>query len=351
MLSLRDDGGFEDVGREGRFAVIHQADDQGVELEDPAQGRFRMSRAELEDAWQGIVLCVAPTDEQAPRREGPLSRLRSWIARMPPLFLNVLGCVLLLALGLALAGPLGGRAFPAAVGTIAVALVASIWAVRTTARCAACAAAARDVGLPLAPLGILYYAGLLVALGVWGLVPLTVIAIYAAAGIHLALLARLAASGAHCRSCLLTAAAAWAASGLVLGYQGIHGQGVDKRIAVLPVAALGAILGIRLLTRWIEGLRQAKLDAVREVLAQESIPSPGSLRLIVYKHEACRKCQTLEKEILPPLAGMFGERLTIERRPAGRQLPAPTLFFLGGARRLAIIGLPDGDDLREALAG
>jgi len=346
MLALRGDGGFEDIGRQGRFVVVHQADEEGVDLEDPAAGRGRMPRAEFEDAWQGIVLCVAPTEDQAVRRASLFSRPRGLLGRIPPLALDLAGCGLLLAAGIGLAGPLGDRAGFALVGALALAFAASVWAIRSTARCAACTAAAMEVGLPLAPLGIVYYAGLLVVLGTAGPSPLTAIAILAAAGAHVAFLAQLAASGARCRACLLTAAAAWAASGLILGQ-----TGWGWACAALPAGALLAGLAVYLLTRRTERLRRTMLASVRDVLAREDGPAPGRLRMIVYKHEACPKCRKLEADILPPLAGMLGERLLIERRPAGRQIPAPTLVFLGGARRLAIIGLPDGDDLREALAG
>ena len=349
VVALRGDGGFEDIGRQGRFAVVHLADDDGVDLEDPAEGRRRIPRTEFEDAWQGIVLCVAPTEDQPVRRAGPLARLRGLLGRIPPLALDLLGCGLLLAGGFGLAGLLGesaGLAMAATVAALAVALAASIWAVRSTARCAACAAAAMEVGLPLAPVGIVGYAGLLIALGMAGPSQLTTLAILAAAGAHVAFLAQLAASGARCRACLLTADAAWAAAGLTLG-QGGWGWAV----AALPAGALLAGLAVYLLTRRTERLRRKMLASLQDVLTREDGPAPGRLRMIVYKHEACPKCRKLEAEILPPLAGMLGERLQIERRPAGRQIPAPTLVFLGGARRLAIIGLPDGDDLREALAG
>lgn len=346
VLALRGDGGFEDIGRQGHFVVVHQADEEGVDLEDPAEGRLRMPREEFEDAWQGIVLCVAPTEDQPTRQAGPLSGLRGLLGRIPPLALDLLGCGLLLAGGFGLAGLLGESAGLAVAMALVVALAASVWAVRSTARCAACAAAVMEVGLPLAPLGIVCYAGLLIALGMAGPSRLTDFAILAAAGAHVAFLAQLATSGARCRACLLTAAAAWTASGLTLGQ-----TGGGWAFAALPAGAILAGLAVYLLTRRTARVRQKMLDSVRDVLTQEDGPAPGRLRMIVYKHEACPKCRKLEAEILPPLAGMLGDRLLIERRSAGRQIPAPTLVFLGGPRRLAIIGLPDGDDLREALAG
>jgi len=346
MLVLGKDGALEDVGHEGRFAVVHQADDVAVDLEDPAEGRLRMPRSELEAAWRGIVLCVAPNEDQELRREGPAARLAKWLDRLPPLVLNVLGCVLVFVLGAVLARALDGRAVLAAAGALTAALAASVWALRTSSHCPACAAAVRELGLPLAPLGVVYYAGLLVALGLWGLVPLTEVAVEAAAGVHLALLAHLAASRAHCRTCVTTAVAAWGAAGLVLG-----GQGIGWYAAALPAAALGTMLAVRFFARRTGRLRRAMLGAIREILTKEAGPDPGNLRLIVYKLDSCPRCRLVEKEVLPPLAAMLGERLSIERRPAGVRIPAPTLVFLSGARRVAMIGVPDGDDLREALSG
>lgn len=345
MLALGSEGILEDVGREGRFVVVHHADDGAVELEDPEEGRLRMPRSEFEAAWRGIVVCVAPTEDQEPRREGAHVRLAGWLDGVSPLLGNVLGCTLLFALGAFLAKPLGGRAAMGTLITIAAALAASVWAAFTTVRCAACAAAAKEVGVPLAPLGILYYAGLLAALGLWGLVPFTAAAILAAAGVHLALLAHLAAARVRCPACTAAAAAAWAAAGISLA-----DQGWGWPAAALPATALGARLALPLLTQRTERRRLARLATVRETLAAEAHPPSGSLRLIVYKRETCNKCRILEKEILPPLAERLGERLTIERRPAGDRFPAPTVILLGGERRVAIIGLPDLEDFRQALA-
>lgn len=349
MLALGADGAFEDVGREGRFAVVHQVDGTAVELEDPEAGRLRMPRAEFEAAWQGIVLCVAPSPEQEAQRESPRrsrAGLADRLARVPPLLASLLVCGLTFALGAGLARLADEGAVFAVAGAVTAALAASVWALRTTARCAACASAAKEIGLPLAPLGILAYAGILAALYLTGLVPVTAAAILAAAGAHLALLAHLAAARVACHACTATAWAAWAASGIVVGMQGAGGS-----MAALPAAALLAGLAVRIATRRTERLHSAKLAAVREVLAGEAGPTPGSLRLVVYKRDTCPKCHLLEKEILPPLEQMLGGRLTVERRPAGARIPAPSLFFLGGARRVAIVGLPDADDLRQALAG
>ena len=50
---------------------------------------YRMKRrAELEAGWRGIVLCVAPTEDQEARREGTAAHLAGWLARtlrVPPL--------------------------------------------------------------------------------------------------------------------------------------------------------------------------------------------------------------------------------------------------------------------------
>lgn len=346
MLVLGPDGTFEDVGREGRFAVAHRVEEAGVELEDPEVGRFRMTRTEFEAAWQGIVLCVAPAPEQEARREGARAGLADRLARVPPLLVDVLGCLFACALGIGLVRAAGVGAVTVTAGAVAGALAASVWALRSTARCAACASAAKEIGLPLAPLGIVTYAGILVALLLAGLAPATAVAILAAAGAHLTLLAHLAATRVSCRACQATAAAAWLAAGGILG-----ALGAGWHVAALPAASLGAWLALRLATRWTGRKHQAKLAAVREVLAGEAGPEPGSLRLLVYKRDTCLKCRLLEKDILPPLEQMLGARLTVERRPAGARFPVPALFFLGGARRVAIVGLPDADDLRQALAG
>ena len=105
-----------------------------------------------------------------------------------------------------------------------------------------------------------------------------------------------AAAGARCRACLLTAAAAWTASGLTLGQTGL---GWD--VAALPAGALLAGLAVHLLTRRTARLRRKMLDSVRDVLAHEDAPTPDRLRMILYKHEACPKCRKLEADILPPL--------------------------------------------------
>jgi hypothetical protein len=346
VLSFRSDGTLDDIGRGGGFAVIHGAEEAGVELESPVEGRYRMTRGELEAAWHGIVMCVGPTDDQERRGdEATPGQVSRWLGGAQSLR-GIVGCIGVAALGCWVAKMVGTRATFLVGEVIGAALVASVWATLTTSRCEACVAAARETGLPLAPLGVAYYGALLVAIRVWGLVPFTAGAIFAGAGVHLALLTRLAATQRECRGCTVVAAAAWAAAGLTLGEQGAGWHGI-----VFLVGALGALgLVPWLVARRAKRLSFLKLSAVRSILGKDSSLSSGAIRLIVYKRESCAACLHVEEKVLPPLEAMLGEGLTIERRDAGSEIPAPTLALFRGERRVAIVGVPDADDLREALA-
>lgn len=91
------------------FVILERTSKRGAVLVDPAMGRRKITWAELQDGFSGVILAAAPDDEFEPRRRSPLAEWRSF-----PLLPKGAGRLLALSLVFAVIGYAVTAAMPLA---------------------------------------------------------------------------------------------------------------------------------------------------------------------------------------------------------------------------------------------
>lgn len=216
----------------------------------------------------------------------------------------------------------------------------------------ACGSCARgtDFHALIAAMGSVGYLALL-GFGLWGRSYLFHRGVFAAGGIHLALLLWMAQRGSFCALCVTTAAVAFVLVGVCL------------RAAEAPTAFLGRVfvpasLAAGALAAWAQAAEESRLlEKSRALLGAKAGPplhdplSEKKASLVVYEIDHCGYCRDFRSFYLPRLRKEFGSRLEVRFLAAESTSwvnRTPT-FVLEG--KLAFEGLPlRYEDLRVAVA-
>ncbi|HKS16605.1 MAG TPA: hypothetical protein VJU16_04780 [Planctomycetota bacterium] len=183
-------------------------------------------------------------------------------------------------------------------------------------------------GLPsLAPLGVVFYAGLLIAALLREEVAAVRIAYVAASGFHLGLIAAMASRGTACPLCLTTAACAIAATLLALG----------RDRASWPLAPV--------VMPWTAAV------GLLSAPPQPPVDFPAHTRIVAYTRNDCAYCDELRHRVLPEATrGLDVEVVYRDATAADFVRRAPTLLLSRGRRYRVMEGLPSVDRLREEIA-
>lgn len=239
------------------------------------------------------------------------------------------------------------RGRTAVVVALVLALAGSLWAALGGASCQACSATSR----PLAWLGVAWYALLLSA----GRAPrprATGIAV--AAGVHVALLALLAAQGRLCWPCLLTAAAALAAAALVLADR------AGRRLNVTALVGAATVSGAAIVAAgWARPAeppgpaetnparivaRAAAKDVVRRYRHREGQPP----QVVVFTMDGCWHCADFEAGPLAEAQRRLPGRFTVRHLLPPKDMHVPVVIVLG-AEHYLFHDAPDLDSLTRAV--
>ncbi len=213
-------------------------------------------------------------------------------------------------------------------------------------RCPGCSRSAGLVaGLPLAPMGLVFYALLAVSLFLGLPTSWPGGAFWVAAGGHAYLLGLLFQARVRCLLCLATAASC--GLGLAGSWPSSGGWGPAALAACGGVGMLSLAMAAR--WRWNARVRRDTRRVVEDLVEEAHRRAEEPPRLVVYKRLGCRPCALASAIGLPVLQETWGESLQIEQRQVGDlALPTP-FFFAAGLRNAAMSGLPfAGQELDHA---
>ena len=314
-------GGFDDlpelslpaivVLHGNQYRVLETLHADGVTLDGPT----RLSREEFEKQWTGDVFAVTPDPEAEAQRQTllanatPARRVARTLGLAP---FQPARLLFLAALPLIAVSPL-----------IGFNLAASLWMAAYPRGCSKCRAnASLSGGIPLPWLGAATYAALLA-------VPNPLL-LWAAAGAHAALVARLAQARSACYPCLAIALSAWTATALT--------NELHPLIAAAAAAATYAALAFanrRAETQTTQALEQIVANAATNEAA----------RLVVYTRRQCPVCFYFKTLVKPALAEVY----TVDEHDAASLPISVPLFVLTGPkpRRLPEMGT---DEMLDTLA-
>jgi hypothetical protein len=209
------------------------------------------------------------------------------------------------------------------------------------ATCKGCSRAANLVGaLPLAPLGVFFYAAVFGLRAFVCFPALTSAGLFAAAGVHVYLAGLLLRSRVACLACFGAAVAVLVA--VTLSALGTP----SGSIAWDAAAGAGGLLAAALVVPWARKLfalqrRDGAYRLAARVFAEAPAAPPGRGRLIVYKRANCSFCAFYETVLRRALAADFGDAVLIEERDAAREKVAVPLFLVRGSLDLLVYPLTE----------
>lgn len=216
----------------------------------------------------------------------------------------------------------------------------ALWAALAGAGCGEChQAGALLPGIPLAWIGVAFYATLAAETARAGLSRWTRSGFLAASGAHLGLLSLLAWEHIFCGRCLLTAAAALTGGLVSLAVRPRSGRWAAIKVAAALLATFGTIMTVRHLQRQAPQLPGDQAPA--------PVPT-GHVRLVLYEREGCKHCLQFDEQILPRLKEEFGTTMEIEHRQPAIDMETPTIIVQGKGSR-EFVGLPEYESLESAI--
>jgi hypothetical protein len=199
-------------------------------------------------------------------------------------------------------------------------------------------------GIPLAWMGVAYYAVLVAIAGRGGLSRATKTGFLAASGVHVVLLTLLAQERLFCGGCITAGVAALiggVASAVMPPRVGRWALAATVAAGLVTLGGFAAVLAIK---------AQDEARLVQELPADQrpEFNRAGHVRLVVFERDGCKHCVEFEEQVLPQLKAALGPALEIDRRPATLTMESPTIVVLGKGRRL-FVGLPEYQDLENAI--
>jgi hypothetical protein len=241
------------------------------------------------------------------------------------------------------------RLWPVLPGACGLSLAGSLWALLVPPECESCRSAAALLGgVNLAALGIAFYALLLTGLILNRSSRWVVAGIFAAAGVHGVLLALLLFKRLFCPACLVTASGAITMAVVALA---VYPRRFRRLVIILPLTA-GLAMGGKLLLRSLqvdpETLAQKHVLTALQREEKDPPVERGTVRVLVYSRPTCPHCRQLDRQIMPVIRREFDRLLRVERRPAWKGLPTPTLI-IRGERRTHLVGVRNAEALRTAI--
>jgi hypothetical protein len=237
--------------------------------------------------------------------------------------------------------------FGLVLGLLLVALVGAVWAWTSGEGCGSCSSLREVAGrTSLAPIGVAYYAVLVLTGVFFGQSTFLFGGVILAAAAHLALLLLLIQRGVFCPPCMLAGLTAIGAAVLTFT---IDPPSLARAGILMPIGAIGAHLAIFL----AGGVRVPAMAGPGNAVAQVESgrmrpPEAGKARMTVFSRTGCPYCTELEEKVIPQLRREFGDRLQVHREEAPGGIPTPTIV-IAGVRGTVFPGLPPTDELRSAL--
>lgn len=336
-----------------RCVVLCEIDADAAKVADPLVGAIQpLARAAFEERWTGDCLRIVPdagalarVRERLALARSPMKRLAAALRFAPPR----LPKLLFVAGAFGLCGLTGaslhtvsvtaasGEAAALSLFALATAALSALWLSLFSGSCSRCdRARLLTGGLPLGPLGALFYTALLGARLALPSTPLVYL-LAAAVGAHIGLLGLLIRARTACTPCVLTALAAFTAAG----------PSIPSAHPALAITAFlcglgGVLVAVRFSQR--AAARTGLYEARRMALAWSGDTPPGAVRLVVWKRPGCASCLLYEAALRPALIAQYGDTLLIDEQDAGR-LPVPVpLILVAGAVRVLFLGLPGSED-------
>jgi hypothetical protein len=297
-------GGFDDlpelalpaivVLHGNQYRVLETLHADGVTLDNAT----RLCREEFEKQWTGDVFAVTPDPDAETQRQTllanatPLRRAARTLGLAP---FQPARLLFLAALALIAVSPL-----------IGFNLAASLWMAAYPRGCSKCRAnASLSGGIPLPWLGAATYAALLAFPN-----PLL---LWAAAGAHAGLVARLAQARSACYPCLAIALSAWTATALT---NELHPL----------IAAAAAISTYAVLAFANRRADQQTTKALEQIVANAN--NNEAPRLVVYTRRQCPVCFYFKTLVKPALAEVY----TVDEHDAASLPITVPLFVLTGPK-------------------
>lgn len=203
-------------------------------------------------------------------------------------------------------------------------------------------------GLDLAPLGILFYAHLLVAIVLQGVSPYVQRCAIVAFAIHLTGTWLLLSYRITCVPCLATAASALQLLVVVSLQNGRRLHKPALLLAAFTVSFVGvmSVVGSPLEVFDSRLILKSLIAQERDRTARRVASVSETVRLVVFERAGCLLCAKLRRELIPPLVRDYSSKIEVEFRRAPPNLPTPTVVVVGKSVG-GSVGLPDAEELRR----
>jgi len=210
--------------------------------------------------------------------------------------------------------------------------------------CAPCAEAMYLAPMPhLEAVGVAFYSLLALALWRFKLNRYTVLAVYFAAGCHLALIYKLVKAQLFCLPCVICGLfAALAAAVLIKNF---------NRFAWVAVFC-GALTmyGAYSIHNKIAQYEVEKRTKIAIHFDTLDLTAKNGLPLYVFKHDGCGHCREFLQDELPKLRVMYGKRINIHLVEAPAGIGVPTVV-VGGNNPTMHVGKTDWEEISKLIDG
>jgi hypothetical protein len=210
---------------------------------------------------------------------------------------------------------------------ITLAVIGSLLSVFLPEGCGGCERAKRAAGaLPLAQMGVGFYAVLLIWAIRWRALSWLYRAVALAAGVHVVLFAILAWRQTSCWICLGTGMSVIAATLYLLARSELSWRPAIV-YGLVGSLAVGGPIALSIRHQSHAGQRRA-IAAAREVLRDLPAPAAGQLHLVILTRPECHRCETFKRDILPELIKSAPD-MTVDERTADDDVPTPVVVVHG----------------------
>lgn len=232
---------------------------------------------------------------------------------------------------------------------LAVSLCGSLGGIVYEKKCASCTKSASLTGdVNLGIVGTAYY-GVLFVLALFFAASATsaiTVGVFAAAGLHLTLVALLARHKIVCVPCLVTAAGAFAGAVAIQAIHPVSWLMVFPGFATavgMSYAAL-KLLRRRASTKWVRVARRVQ----GAVLRSEAPPEHGCARMLLYTQPWCPSCKQFIARVVEPLREELGDRFVVEERTPTADMAVPTALVMG-RKNAVFVGNRPRAEVRQAV--
>jgi hypothetical protein len=210
---------------------------------------------------------------------------------------------------------------------IALAVVGSLLSVFLPEGCGGCERAKRAAGaLPLAEIGVAFYAILIIWAIRWRATAWLYRAVALAAGVHVVLLGILWWRQTSCWICLGTGLSVMVAAVYLLARSKLSWRAAIV-YGLLGALAVGGPIALFIRHQAHTG-QQRLIAAARDAARAVSAPADGQIHLVILTRPECHRCEAFKADILPELRKSV-PGLTVEEHPANDDVPTPVVLAIG----------------------